>query len=149
MTTSLVWCQALLRGTMFNCKAVIFDMDGVIIDSEGLWREAQKGALARWGACVSDEECIRLTKGKRLDEIAQTWCEYCHLHIEPALLESEIRRLITTLIAGTGEAMPGVQDVLFFAPEWLSTGAGNLFILPGDRCCTDKTQYSALFFGDL
>ena len=39
---------------MFNCKAVIFDMDGVIIDSEGLWREAQKGALARWGACVSD-----------------------------------------------------------------------------------------------
>ena len=87
---------------MFNCKAVIFDMDGVIIDSEGLWREAQKGALARWGACVSDEECIRLTKGKRLDEIAQTWCEYCHLHIEPALLESEIRRLITTLIAGTG-----------------------------------------------
>lgn len=49
---------------MFNCKAVIFDMDGVIIDSEGLWREAQKGALARWGACVSDEECIRLTKGK-------------------------------------------------------------------------------------
>ena len=114
MTTSLVWCQALLRGPMFNCKAVIFDMDGVIIDSEGLWREAQKGALARWGACVSDEECIRLTKGKRLDEIAQTWCEYCHLHIEPALLESEIRRLITTLIAGTGEAMPGVQDVLFF-----------------------------------
>lgn len=134
---------------MFNCKAVIFDMDGVIIDSEGLWREAQKGALARWGACVSDEECIRLTKGKRLDEIAQTWCEYCHLHIEPALLESEIRRLITTLIAGTGEAMPGVQDVLFFCAGVAINWRWQPLHLTSDRCCTDKTQYSALFFGDL
>lgn len=99
---------------MFNCKAVIFDMDGVIIDSEGLWRQAQQGALARWGASVSDEECIRLTKGKRLDEIARTWCEYCHLSVTPTQLEAEIRRLITALIAKKGEAMPGVKDVLTF-----------------------------------
>ncbi|TKT75614.1 HAD family hydrolase [Escherichia sp. MR] len=99
---------------MFNCKAVIFDMNGVIIDSEGLWRQAQQGALARWGASVSDEECIRLTKGKRLDEIARTWCEYCHLSVTPTQLEAEIRRLITALIAEKGEAMPGVKDVLTF-----------------------------------
>ena len=89
-------------------------MDGVIIDSEGLWRQAQQGALARWGASVSDEECIRLTKGKRLDEIARTWCEYCHLSVTPTQLEAEIRRLITALIAKKGEAMPGVKDVLTF-----------------------------------
>lgn len=57
-----------------DVKAVIFDMDGVIIDSEGLWRQAQKAALAGWRAEVSDEECESLTKGKRLDEIARTWC---------------------------------------------------------------------------
>lgn len=99
---------------MFNCKAVIFDMDGVIIDSEGLWRQAQQGALSRWGASVSDEECIKLTQGKRLDEIAQTWCDYCRLSVSPAQLEGEIRRLVTLLIAQNGEAMPGVQAVLSF-----------------------------------
>jgi beta-phosphoglucomutase-like phosphatase (HAD superfamily) len=32
-----------------SIKAVIFDMDGVIIDSEALWRQAQREALASWG----------------------------------------------------------------------------------------------------
>lgn len=32
-----------------SIQAVIFDMDGVIIDSESLWRRAQIEALARWG----------------------------------------------------------------------------------------------------
>jgi beta-phosphoglucomutase-like phosphatase (HAD superfamily) len=49
-------------------QAVIFDMDGVIIDSEALWRQAQIDALAQWGqrrAWLSET----LTKGKRLDEL--------------------------------------------------------------------------------
>lgn len=32
-----------------SMQAVIFDMDGVIIDSEALWRQAQIDALALWG----------------------------------------------------------------------------------------------------
>ena len=53
-----------------SMQAVIFDMDGVIIDSEALWRQAQIDALAQWGATASVDECETLTKGKRLDEIA-------------------------------------------------------------------------------
>ena len=52
-----------------SMQAVIFDMDGVIIDSEALWRQAQIDALAQWGATASVDECETLTKGKRLDEI--------------------------------------------------------------------------------
>ena len=36
-----------------SMQAVIFDMDGVIIDSEALWRQAQIDALAQWGATAS------------------------------------------------------------------------------------------------
>ena len=44
-----------------SMQAVIFDMDGVIIDSEALWRQAQIDALAQWGATASVEECETLT----------------------------------------------------------------------------------------
>ena len=40
-----------------SMQAVIFDMDGVIIDSEALWRQAQIDALAQWGATASVDEC--------------------------------------------------------------------------------------------
>lgn len=36
-----------------SMQAVIFDMDGVIIDSEALWRQAQIDALAQWGATAA------------------------------------------------------------------------------------------------
>lgn len=60
-----------------SIKAVIFDMDGVIIDSEALWRQAQREALASWGATVSERSVKTLTKGKRLDDIARVWCRHC------------------------------------------------------------------------
>lgn len=100
-----------------GAKAVIFDMDGVIIDSEGLWRQAQKEALAGWRAEVSDEECELLTKGKRLDEIARTWCEYCRLEADPALIEAAIRLRIIELISREGKAIEGVYDVMTYFRE--------------------------------
>ncbi|MGE0969835.1 HAD family hydrolase [Klebsiella sp. WOUb02] len=95
-----------------SIKAVIFDMDGVIIDSEGLWRQAQMEALASLGATVSEEECETLTKGKRLDDIARVWCRHCRLAIAPQQLEQRILQRITGLIAANGQAMDGVNEVL-------------------------------------
>ena len=99
-----------------SLQAVIFDMDGVIIDSEALWRQAQIDALAQWGATASVAECETLTKGKRLDEIAGTWCRYFQLNLAPSLLEEAILQRITGLIAADGEPMRGVQEALgYFA----------------------------------
>ncbi|WP_080469628.1 HAD family hydrolase [Enterobacter hormaechei] len=102
---------------MMDVKAVIFDMDGVIIDSEGLWRQAQKAALAGWRAEVSDEECESLTKGKRLDEIARNWCEYCKLEADPEMIEAAIRLRIIELIGREGKAIEGIYDVMSYFRE--------------------------------
>lgn len=95
-----------------SIKAVIFDMDGVIIDSEALWRQAQREALASWGATVSEEECETLTKGKRLDDIARVWCRHCRLAIAPQQLEALILQRIVGLITAKGAAMSGVNETL-------------------------------------
>lgn len=97
-----------------SIQAVIFDMDGVIIDSESLWRQAQIAALAQWGATASVAECETLTKGKRLDEIAGTWCRYFQLNLAPSLLEDAILQRITGLIAAEGEPMRGVHEALCY-----------------------------------
>ncbi|MEF3090076.1 HAD family hydrolase [Raoultella scottii] len=95
-----------------SIKAVIFDMDGVLIDSEGLWRQAQMEALASLGATVSVAECETLTKGKRLDDIARTWCRHCQLSVAPQRLQQMILRRVTGLIIARGEAMDGVNEAL-------------------------------------
>ncbi|MEX0532628.1 HAD family hydrolase [Raoultella terrigena] len=95
-----------------SIKAVIFDMDGVLIDSEGLWRQAQMEALASLGATVSVEECETLTKGKRLDDIARIWCRHCRLSVAPQRLQQTILQRVTGLITASGEAMEGVNDAL-------------------------------------
>lgn len=100
-----------------SMQAVIFDMDGVIIDSEALWRWAQIDALAQWGATASVAECETLTKGKRLDDIAGTWCRYFQLDLAPQRLEDAILQRITRLIAAKGEPMRGVQEALRYFRE--------------------------------
>ncbi|KOG93938.1 HAD family hydrolase [Aeromonas caviae] len=95
-----------------RAKAIIFDMDGVIIDSEPFWQQAQISALADYGAAVSVTECETLTKGKRLDEIARVWCEKFNLMNESSQLELKILAKITALISTNGEPMLGIYEAL-------------------------------------
>ena len=53
-------------------KAVIYDMDGVIIDSEPLWREALIHCFNKVGFYFSQDKC-RITQGMRLIEVGEYW----------------------------------------------------------------------------
>lgn len=97
-----------------NKKAVIFDMDGVIIDSEPLWQLAQQTALADYGVSVTVEECVQYTMGKRADEIADTWCQRYELEADPKVLEKSILSCLRKLIASHGQPMKGLHNALDF-----------------------------------
>lgn len=95
-----------------SLQAIIFDMDGVIIDSEGFWQDAQIEMLADQGVAITAAECEELTKGKRIDEIARVWCEKHFLTVEPQWLEKQIIARVCNAIRENGMAMNGLYQVL-------------------------------------
>jgi sugar-phosphatase len=90
-------------------KAAIFDMDGLLIDSEPLWRLAEREVFAAAGLELTDEDCRRTT-GLRSDEVVAYWYER---HPWPGATCSEVHRDLDTrvaeLIAERGRTMPGVR----------------------------------------
>lgn len=93
-------------------RAVIFDMDGVIIDSEPLWRKAMINGFNEFGVAFTEDDCKKTT-GMRLNEVIKYW----HKLFPDQLQEQDrvnkviINNLIL-LINNEGKAMPGLNDLL-------------------------------------
>ena len=56
-----------LRDQTSGERALIFDMDGVLIDSEPLWRRAEIQIFGDVGLVLKDADCFE-TQGLRIDE---------------------------------------------------------------------------------
>ena len=99
---------------MNSIKAVIYDMDGVIIDSEPLWREALIHCFNEVGFDFTQDKC-RKTQGMRLIEVVEYWYnEQPWTGKSIVEVEQEILRKITDLIIEKGEEMEGVKASLSY-----------------------------------
>lgn len=95
-------------------KAVIFDMDGVLIDSEPLWRKAMIEGFASIGVLITEEDCKKTT-GNRLKEVVEYWFEKLNiLDVLPTEIEHRIINMLVKLINNEGKAISGVIDVINF-----------------------------------
>ena len=92
----------------------IFDMDGVIIDSEPFWRQAQIKILATYNVAITAADCIQHSMGKRIDDIAATWCRLYSLNLDPKELEQDIISGVVSLITEKGKAKEGLYELLDF-----------------------------------
>lgn len=95
----------------------IFDMDGVIIDSEPFWRQAQIELLAAHNVTISIADCIEHSMGKRIDDIAFTWCKLHELDIKPTDLEQEIIAAVASLISTSGTPKKGLHELLTYLKQ--------------------------------
>jgi len=99
---------------MAQPKAVIFDMDGLIIDSEPLWRIAEIKGFAAFGMPITEEEC-ELTIGWRIDEVVAYWKKRrpWKSGTEPEVVQSILDCLLEE-IAANGKALPGILELLAY-----------------------------------
>lgn len=93
-------------------KAVILDMDGLLIDSEPLWREATIKIFNEIGVFLTEKQCEE-TMGFRVDEFVEYWIIKYKLE---GVDEKDISRRIVTevinLIKLKGKIMEGVNELI-------------------------------------
>lgn len=90
-------------------KAAIFDMDGVLIDSEPLWRQAERQVFASVGLELSEAECER-TMGLRSDEVIRYWYERAPWPgPTPEEIDDRLTVRMQELIAEQGRPIPGIE----------------------------------------
>lgn len=98
-------------------KAVIFDMDGVIIDSEPLWRRAMIQSFVEIGIPFTDDHC-RITTGLRFKEVANFWLTKHQInHVNIDEFDTLVINRLCELILTEGKAMKGVNEILHFLKE--------------------------------
>lgn len=98
-------------------QAVIFDMDGIIIDSEPFWRQAEKEAFARQSIILTDEMC-RSTAGLHLMKVVEHWQKRFGYDNETKIsLFTEIDARVIELISTQGKAFDGLIDLLEFLKQ--------------------------------
>jgi HAD superfamily hydrolase (TIGR01509 family) len=97
---------------LLSAKAIIFDMDGLLIDSEPYWRQAEKTVFGKHGVALNDT-LLRQVMGFRLNEVVKHWYDYKPWP-NPNLpeTETEVLQTVKQLILEHAEAMPGVYQLL-------------------------------------
>ncbi len=98
-------------------KAVIFDMDGVLINSEPLWRIAMIKGFTGLGLAFTEDDC-RKTMGNRFPEVVAYWLEFYKLkHVNPLDVETTVMNHLYDLIEAEGRFIEGIPAILDFCSQ--------------------------------
>lgn len=93
-------------------KAVIFDMDGLLIDSEPLWEEAEIKTFTAVGVPLTFE-MTKETMGLRVDEVVEHWyMRYPGISVPRKEVEQTVIDEVVRLVGAKGRAKEGVKRIL-------------------------------------
>lgn len=108
---------------MAAIQAVIFDMDGVLADTEPLWRKAMISGFVNAGIGFTEDDC-RKTTGMRFDEVVDFWYRtHRFANKTRQELHDEIIHDLCGLIADGNVELAGVEEALSLCTELgLKTG---------------------------
>lgn len=98
-------------------KAVIFDMDGLLIDSEPFWKQAEHHVFSSVGVKVA-AELAEHTAAMTTRQVTEFWYEQQPWQ-GPSLeeVEQQVIERVKSLIETQGKAIEGVHDLLAYLQQ--------------------------------
>ncbi|MGB0893943.1 MAG: hexitol phosphatase HxpB [Parashewanella sp.] len=97
---------------MKSIRAVIFDMDGVLVDSEPVWQQAELNILQPLGVPITHADTL-LTTGLRVDELVQYWYRsHPWDNYDNQQTSNDIIEAVITFIKANAKPMQGVIEAL-------------------------------------
>ena len=115
-----------LHKRYFMLNTVIFDMDGLLIDSEPLWEAAGKETLKQFNVSLTAEQ-YHISTGLRTSEWIDHW--FRHFNIDKkytAAAEQTIIRAAIEKIGSLGQPMPGADYIVdFFSKRGFKIGLAS------------------------
>lgn len=109
--------KALIIFAHMKLNTVIFDMDGLLIDSEPLWKEAAEALFFTYGKQLTPQQ-YSSTTGLRTKEFLAHWFSYFSLpEADIANAETIVVNDVIKLVQQKGKPMPGVHHIFNFFLE--------------------------------
>ena len=95
-------------------KVAIFDMDGLLIDSEPLWQEVETTVFQKIGMPITPEMCTQ-TQGMRIDQVVPYWADqFPGCVTDVGAVVAEIMHGVISLVQEKGMPKDGVYETLNF-----------------------------------
>jgi HAD superfamily hydrolase (TIGR01509 family) len=106
-------------------KAVIFDLDGLLVDSEPVWFEARKSFMQKYGLEWTNED-----HRKQMGVSTEFWANYTYEKINGRLSHQDIinqilNRMISFYKIGKVKILPGAREALEYSSEKYKTGLAS------------------------
>lgn len=110
-------------GNLSDFDAVIYDMDGVLTDSEPIWKIAMQEVFERVGCSLTKED-FQKTVGLRIDEVIRYWFAVAPWdNASPEEVENAIVQRMVELLSVQTTPLPGVLESLkYFSSKGLKIG---------------------------
>jgi mannitol-1-/sugar-/sorbitol-6-/2-deoxyglucose-6-phosphatase len=95
-----------------SIAAVIFDLDGLLIDSEPMWRQAEIEVFGSLGLHLTEAD-VRQTMGLRIDDAVRHWWDrHPWEGRSPVEVERATTSRVAQLISESGAPMPGALEAV-------------------------------------
>jgi beta-phosphoglucomutase len=93
-------------------RAVIFDIEGVVLDTDSLWDRVQSELLARYGRTYDRDALKPMVNGLDATDATEVLKRYAGLHVDARLLARERHDLMARLLADGAAVLPGARDYI-------------------------------------